>query len=261
MCCLAARAQGNNETQAYFSTQEIEGVTEEISNYLNEVSAICADVAGAKSGNVGGLERRMQSVDIRWKAYQNLEQDIIAATPNLMSMLSQYQLLYNITADSIAAQKKRLMAMDDFKKALAAIIGSSGKYDVFESDAGRFSMLPQTAKQLAEVKAQEQLLFQQLTASYQSGLQACLADPGLGMRKAELEKAYIALQVRSQGVQAMVYKPFVQRIKDYVLTFAGVAILIMFVTMLIAKIKALKAARDAAKKYTDQFGNHEYPTI
>ena len=53
-----------------------------------------------------------------------------------------------------------------------------------------------------------------------------------------------------------------QRIKDYLIGLAAVAILLMFFNLLNAKIKTLKAARDQAKKMKDMMeGQHNYPTI
>jgi hypothetical protein len=60
----------------------------------------------------------------------------------------------------------------------------------------------------------------------------------------------------------MEYKPFIQRIKDYLLGLAAVAILMMFVNLLSQKLKQLKAAREQAKKMKESMmGQKEYPTI
>ena len=69
----------------------------------------------------------------------------------------------------------------------------------------------------------------------------------------------------SKKIQETAYKPFIQRIKDYLIGFACVAILLLFVNMITTKLKALKVAREQAKKYKEmmqQNGNPGgYPTI
>jgi hypothetical protein len=60
----------------------------------------------------------------------------------------------------------------------------------------------------------------------------------------------------------MAYKPFIQRIKDYLLGFAAVAILLLFFNLMSSKMKTIKQAREQAKKMKDMMaGHHNYPTI
>ena len=83
-------------------------------------------------------------------------------------------------------------------------------------------------------------------------------------RMETLEDAYAALKNKSDAIQEMTYKPLIQRIKDYLLGLAAVAVLLMFLSMLRARIKAIKDAREAMKKYKDALklnGSDEYPTI
>ena len=77
-----------------------------------------------------------------------------------------------------------------------------------------------------------------------------------------MEKKFVELQSVSAKIQEMEYKPFIQRIKDYLLGLAAVAILMMFVNLLSQKLKQLKAAREQAKKMKESMmGQKEYPTI
>jgi hypothetical protein len=60
----------------------------------------------------------------------------------------------------------------------------------------------------------------------------------------------------------MAYKPFIQRVKDYLMGFAAVAILLMFINLAAARIKSFKQARAQAKKLRDSLnGQRDYPTI
>ena len=73
----------------------------------------------------------------------------------------------------------------------------------------------------------------------------------------------MVLKEKSEAIQAAAYQSPIERVKDYVMTFAGVAIILMFLSMVQTKIKALKAARENAKQYQEmlQKNNPEIPTI
>jgi len=256
--CLA---QDEDMAGLELTEKEVARISNEMEAYLQEVSDIMGSISSAKLGNVAGLDRRLQSIDVRWKAYTNLEQVGIASTPLLMEMMSQYQVFYLAACDSVNVQKKRLMARNDLEKALAFIKHQSQKYDNFTASARKLSMLPQTAQQLGELKDQEQLVFQEVTKQYQVGVSAVSTDPRLAGRRPELDKVYINVKMQSEMVQAAAYKSFLERIKDYVMTFAGVSIILMFFGMVSSKISAAKAARDAAKKFSQNMNKTEYPTI
>ena len=67
----------------------------------------------------------------------------------------------------------------------------------------------------------------------------------------------------SEKIQALEYKPLLERIKDYLYSLAAVAMILLFLNMVQAKIKALKQARENAKKLREMMNNEEsdYPTI
>ena len=54
-----------------------------------------------------------------------------------------------------------------------------------------------------------------------------------------------------------------ERIKDYLYSFAAVAILLMFVNMIYSKIQAYKQMRKSAEEYKKmlQRNENEFPTI
>ena len=62
----------------------------------------------------------------------------------------------------------------------------------------------------------------------------------------------------------MVYKPLLQRLNDYLLGLAAVAMLLMFINMVQAKIKAARQVRKNMKQYQDAMnlnGKDDYPTL
>ena len=79
-----------------------------------------------------------------------------------------------------------------------------------------------------------------------------------------LEDSFAALKNKSDTIQAMQYQPLIQRIKDYLLGLAAVAVLLMFVSMMRSKIKAASDARKNLKEYKEKLklnGQDDYPTI
>ena len=61
----------------------------------------------------------------------------------------------------------------------------------------------------------------------------------------------------------MAYKPLIERVKDYLLGFAAVAVLMMFVSMLQNKIAAAKQMKESARQMRDALkkNNDDMPCI
>jgi hypothetical protein len=80
-----------------------------------------------------------------------------------------------------------------------------------------------------------------------------------------LDEQYVVMKSVSEKVQALEYKPFFQRVKDYVLGFAAVAIILMFFNMSMAKFKAYRDKVNNLGKYKKMLDNQgkgtNYPTI
>ena len=88
--------------------------------------------------------------------------------------------------------------------------------------------------------------------------------PQLNKRAAYLNEHYYATKAMSEKIQAMEYKPLIQRIKDYLLGLACVAVILIFVNMIKTKIDAAKKAREAVKQQMELLHNNSqtnYPTI
>ena len=82
-----------------------------------------------------------------------------------------------------------------------------------------------------------------------------------------LDETFTNIQMVSAKIQETTYKPFIQRIKDYLIGLACVAVLLLFFNMTSAKLKQIKAARQQAKQYKEMMqrngagGMGQYPTI
>ena len=115
---------------------------------------------------------------------------------------------------------------------------------------------------MEKVKAEEQALTADVNKYYSQAKEAATAFPGLQLRMEAMENKVFELQTVSAKIQEMAYKPFIQRIKDYLLGLACVAILLMGLNLLKSKLAMVKQARDQAKKLKGLTGGqHNYPTI
>lgn len=244
------------------SPEHVAHIAEDMTDYISRLAEVQDRASISNRADITELQSIVTSIDVQWQAYTQISQVDITASPMLMDLLSRYQLLLTATNDSLTAQLGRLDAEDTYNKSLAFITGCKSEYANMVSKTQKFSLVPQTQAQLADVKAHETLLFAQVTDNYQKALAASQLSAAVSKKMPELEKAYIELSRQSDIIKATVYKPWIERIKDYVLTFAGVAIILIFFNFVVAKAKAAKQARDMAKKYGNMLNaDNDYPTI
>lgn len=243
------------------TADEVQNISDEMADYVRELTTISSYVATASRSNLISQERHLESVQVRWNAYTSIQQVEITSSPLLMELMAQYQLLYNSVNDAISQRKQKLQAGEEFNDAVAYVSSQSKKYDGLCTQAQELSLLPQTAKELARLKAEEQLSFQEVTERYKKGIAAIEKDPSLKARKQELESAYVSIMLKDQEIQAAQYETLIQRFKDYIYSLAAVAVVLMFFNFLSARISTIKAARESAKKYADAINKSEYPTI
>ena len=127
------------------------------------------------------------------------------------------------------------------------------------------SLVKQLGPKLEKVKAKEQILFTELQNNYNLAKSACELVPSLSKRMEILDEQYVIMKSVSEKVQALEYKPFIQRIKDYVLGLACVAVILLFLNGMWAKFKAYREKVASMKKYSDMMKNNgketTYPTI
>lgn len=241
---------------------QIAQISEDMTAYIVEVLDVEAYIATASPEDIQMLKMRMESVDVRWQAYTQVEMMEITASPVLVDLLSQYKMAFVATSDSLANQQRRMDALRTFNQSAAYIMQSRTKYNDLSNKALEYSLVKQTEAQLANVKAQEAILMTQVDKHLQEAVEAASFSEEAKLKLPELQQQYVEIKVLSEKIQQAVYKPWLERVKDYVLTFAGIAIILIFINFIITKIKALKQARDLARKYKDMLSdNDDYPTI
>jgi len=217
------------------------------------------DVVGER---LKSLTRAMNSFNARWDAYSQAQQVYIADNDSLLNKLAEIQQMRQIVADTLASRQQQYDQLTAFSKAEELIWGQDNNYRRLYQQAKQYALSPKLESRLEKVKAEEQALFAKIQASYSQAKEAADAFPGLELRMKGIDNKYFELQTVSAKIQEMAYKPFIQRIKDYLIGLAAVAILLMFFNLLNAKIKTIKQAREQAKKMREMMsGQHNYPTI
>ncbi|MBR0180978.1 MAG: hypothetical protein IJQ04_04860 [Prevotella sp.] len=216
----------------------------------------------AIANRLKSLSFAVNSFSSRWEAYSQAQQVYIADNDSLLNELAQIQQMQQMVTDTLASRQQLYDQLSAFAKAETLIWGQDKIYRKLYKQAMQYSISPKLANKLEKVKAEDQAISADIEASYGQAKAAAESFPGLKLRMEAIENKYFQLQSVSAKIQAMEYKPFIQRIKDYLIGLAAVAILLMFFNLLNAKIKTLKAAREQAKKMKDMMsGQHNYPTI
>lgn len=220
------------------------------------------DLLEAIAGRLRQLSRAVSSFTTRWDAYSQAQQVYIADNDSLLNCLADIQQMGQMVSDSLASRQQQYDQLAAFSKAEKLIWSHDRHYRKLYKLAAEYSLSPKLAAKLEKVKAEDQALFDDIESQYTQAKTAAETFPGLKIRMESLGDKFFQLQSVSAKIQAMEYKPFIQRIKDYLIGLAAVAILLMFINLMNAKIKTIKQAREQAKKMKDMLnGQHNYPTI
>ena len=210
------------------------------------------------------LEQNLKSLEVRWNNYYPLQQWEISQDEGLMATVEKLELMRQEAADSLEVRKQMLQSLEDFVDAQNYMASLDSTYNRLGKQAFQLSLTSKTAPLLEKEKKKEQLLFATVQEKFDKAKAASqfhlVSDAGMDA----LEDSFAAFKNKSDTIQAMQYQPLIQRIKDYLLGLAAVAVLLMFVSMMRSKIKAASDARKNLKEYKEKLklnGQDEYPTI
>lgn len=221
---------------------------------------------------VEAMEQRMQSmnqeynkIDVKWNTYYQAQQMDIANSEDLMSMVATIEGLKQSVKDTLDAKTEAVESIAKFAAADQFILSQVNVYKNIYQKAFKLSLVQKLAPQLEKVKAKEQVLFTDLQTHYDEAKAATVVVPSLSPRMQTLDQQFVVMKSVSEKVQALEYKPLFQRVKDYVLGLAAVAIILMFINGMVAKFNAYKAKAASMKQYNDMLKNNgkgtSYPTI
>lgn len=210
------------------------------------------------------LELNLRSLNVRWDNYYPTVQWEISQDEDLMDSVEHFEMMRQEAADSLEVRRQMLQALRDFSEAKTFMESLDSTYNRLGKRAFELSLTPRTAPLLEKQKMKEQLVFASVEEKFEKAREAERLHVVSARHMDELEDTYAVLKNKSETIQAMTYKPLVTRIKDYLLGLAAVAVLLMFVNMVNAKIKAAREMRKNMKQYKDALklnGKDDYPTI
>ena len=214
------------------------------------------------SERLKSLSLALNSFSTRWDTYSAAQQVYIADNDSLLNRAALIQQMRQAVTDTLALRQQQRDQLVAFSTAEQFIWSQDKNYRQLYKKAVQYSATPMLAAQLEKVKAEEQALTADVNKYYSQAKEAATAFPGLQLRMEAMENKVFELQTVSAKIQEMAYKPFIQRIKDYLLGLACVAILLMGLNLLKSKLAMVKQARDQAKKLKGLTGGqHNYPTI
>lgn len=214
------------------------------------------------SERLKSLSAALNSFSTRWDTYSAAQQVYIADNDSLLNRVAVIQQMRQSVADTLACRQQQHDHLTAFSTAEKFIWSQDKSYRDLYQQAIYYSMSPKLAAKLEKTKAEEQALTADVEKYFGQAKEAATAFPGLQLRMKAMKKKVFELQTVSAKIQEMAYKPFIQRIKDYLLGLAAVAIVLMFLNMMKSKLNLLKQARDQAKKMKGMMnGQHNYPTI
>ena len=127
------------------------------------------------------------------------------------------------------------------------------------------SLVAKMAPLLEKLKTKEQVLFADIQEQYEKAKASTKVIPALEPRFDVVSEEYSTLKSMSERIQQMAYKPFIQRIKDYLISLAAVAIMLLFLNFAVQRLQTLKKMRDEMKKVKKMMNQNgegaQYPTI
>lgn len=261
---LEGRAQASVDEQAVFLDEMRTLETESrLLGLREELEAVFPLVGEASADALEAIDRRLSTIDTKWTAFYQARQAEIAEDDSLLQIVADYQLRKQALDDSIASRGRALAAHADFKEAEAYLAAQDSVYRSLREQALELSLAKALADQLELLKGKEQLLLAEAEGHYEKAKAAAEAYADLRPAFAPLEEKFIALKSESEKIQALEYKPFLDRIKDYLYGLAAVSMILLLLNTVQAKLKAAKQARENAKKLREltRGENDDYPTI
>lgn len=232
-------------------------------SFYDQMHALATDISHSAPDKLTEANQQVTTIDTKWNAYYQARQSVIADDDSLLQIVANYQLVKQTVLDSIAAKQHYFDAQKSFAEAEAFCLAQDSIYQALNKKAVEYSLVKSAAPQLEQLKGEEQSLFAEVQQQYETAKNLSQEFPVFQPRFQQIEEKYIELKNRSEKIQALEYKPWIERVKDYLYSLAAVAMILMFINMVQAKIKTLKQARENAKKLREALHKEEddYPTI
>ena len=227
-----------------------------------EITGSYVDVLKQRMKN---YDQRYNSLDVMWTTYTQAQQMDIANNEDLMKMVADIEQLKQTVKDTLDMRSEMVKAVENFANADQLIMSQVPVYKKLYKRAFQLSLVQKLTPQLEMLKARESLIFEKLQAGYEAAKSASEQVPSLQPRMNVIDEQFVVMKSVSEKIQALEYKPIIQRVKDYLLGLAAVAVILLFISMLRNKYKAYKDKLANMKKLDEMMKKQgkgtQYPTI
>lgn len=245
----AAERVGDRQTQL-----ELQG---QIQSYLDEIASYYSRLDGISEDYLNRIDNELKAVDMRWNFFFQSNERKIMENEDVFAMVNTYLPQRDSLRSAVDSVRNRIARIKALDAAISYLAERVETYRDMEKKAGELAMVPQTATLLEKLKAKEQIMSGETDARYQEVAVSDGLDSLLSIRMDSLEVFYAEIRNISEKIQQSEYKPFMQRIKDYLLSFAAVAVLLMFLSMMKSKIDAARQMKENLKKAKEQMAQND----
>lgn len=227
---------------------------------LQELTAKLSFVEGVDSLSM--IDKQRKHVEFRWDKYYAENNEVISENDVLISEIIEWQVLMERLVDTMSYKRGLSDARVEFARVEVQFGEQDALYDDRLKQAQSFALVKSLADKLEQLKSDEQVIMERVNNDYQSLKQ--LGEQYLELRERvdALEGVYVKIRQRSELIQQQEFKPWLVRMKDYLLSIAAVAMILMFLNMAHAKYKQIKAESKRLKEMKKMMGgDKQYPTI
>lgn len=241
------------------SKAEIEACMFDLMDRMDAISDMMKQASSIE--DVDSIRIKLSAVGMLYEiAYAN-SSDALYTDDALMQLVSSVDDRRRLLTDSVAICKNMVNAIEASDKLLAYMQSRDSMYHILDARAAELALVKQAATILDKLKASEQLTFADISQKYEKAKADADAFPQLQETFDSITVRYVAIKEMSDRIQGQQYEPWLTRIKDYLISFAAVAIILMFLNVLQSKYKQAKMLRQQAKKLKNLPGQKKYPEI
>lgn len=235
--------------QSFAEIENEERLTKELKLFGKDLKKIqqMQDKA-RKLTDIENIENELIHYDLNFETFLQTDGKNIQNSRNLTAALLELKAAREAFSQSLEKKKQSIAGIETFSKAEAFISAQDTVYVALYKEARKYSLTSKTGKFLAKVKSREAILTAKVEQSYSTAFAAAESIPELKERLGRLEEEYAEMMSLSEKIQSAQYKPFIQRIKDYLMSFAAIAVILMFFSMLQTRIATARQMRANMKK-------------
>lgn len=245
------------------SFSEIE-LTEELKFFSDDLKKL--QMENEAIDNISDMEKlewELKLFDFDFATFLQMDEQKLGTSKNLIARLLELKAAREELSTSVEKKRESIEQIENFTKAEAFISAQDTTYITMYKKAGIYSMSSKTEKFLTKLKAREAILTAKVKQSYSTASAAAESVPELKERLDNLDEEYAELMILSEKIQAAKYEPLIQRIKDYLMSFAAVSVVLMFISMMHMRLSTAKQVRDNMRKREEALKKNDdnIPTI